>query len=817
MTRKEAEKTLMRKCESVLRKIQQHSKAAIFHKPVDIHKTGALDYYKIITNPMDMQTIRNNFKEKYTCPSDFIADMRLMFQNCKIYNAVDSDVWKLGNHVEEAFDKELKASQVEEKWRASASLPDVIPAVVPPAPPPARPSAPPPAPSMGGHEDAERRRKEEKKAEKAAKKAALLAQLEENRKAQEKADAKKRALELAPKTLPPASPGPSSGPAPSDSAGKRVTRERNLPAKYSPPVESPATSERKPKPSSSAGKKSSSMNKNGKRPREGEVVPEPAKWEAQDWFVRCKCGLTYDDGGDMVECSGCKAWQHYSCNNIMPGAPVADDWKCSDCRSGKRHKGGPSRGGTGGERDVMMHEMKKMQQDLVELTKNASMGAGRKAAPKIVDRNELATMLEQLPDDKLIGYLGKCGVDTNKLTDEEVELDLMQLDEATLFKLHKFAKQHLNNAQRKADRLASGLPAMSGGTAAASEGTPAASEMTQGGTSGGGGDAEVTTPAPARQTADRPEPVAEVAQPSVQPERPSDKPPQEAKKPAASAAKPAASNSSGSDSDGSSSSSSDSDGSDSDKDGSDGDSGGGSVGAGAGAVSTKISGTTANHGFFNKSSGVKIERVENAASWDLLKVQAPAEPSGDSGATAKAADVPSSSKEEQKEAVSGLQEEFKHFNREHQRRNESQRKQDENAAAARKEVEQRRRDAEAAEAAARKAQQEKEEERQREAERERDKRRAAAQAELEETENAGVAEMESDRALVNQFEQKELGTSAAALQSRFGLTFKAVEEPSTSPRRPETSPPTREINGKGHAEDEEMRDAGEESEVEEGE
>lgn len=47
------------------------------------------------------------------------------------------------------------------------------------------------------------------------------------------------------------------------------------------------------------------------------------------WQVRCKCGVTDDDGEHMVECEGgCKTWVHLKCHKIKLG----HDWFCDKCQ-----------------------------------------------------------------------------------------------------------------------------------------------------------------------------------------------------------------------------------------------------------------------------------------------------------------------------------------------------------------------------------------------------------------------------------------------------------------------------------------------------
>ena len=50
------------------------------------------DYYEVITNPMDMNTINEKIKKGlYKTTEEFIQDCRLMFNNCRQYNEEGSD------------------------------------------------------------------------------------------------------------------------------------------------------------------------------------------------------------------------------------------------------------------------------------------------------------------------------------------------------------------------------------------------------------------------------------------------------------------------------------------------------------------------------------------------------------------------------------------------------------------------------------------------------------------------------------------------------------------------------------------------------
>ncbi|XP_075148339.1 protein polybromo [Haematobia irritans] len=66
------------------------------------------DYYDIIQNPIDMNTIENNIRgEKYRDVEDVVADYRLMFANCRQYNEEGSNIYEDANVLEKALNEKL--------------------------------------------------------------------------------------------------------------------------------------------------------------------------------------------------------------------------------------------------------------------------------------------------------------------------------------------------------------------------------------------------------------------------------------------------------------------------------------------------------------------------------------------------------------------------------------------------------------------------------------------------------------------------------------------------------------------------------------
>ncbi|XP_076115434.1 transcription intermediary factor 1-alpha-like isoform X2 [Mytilus galloprovincialis] len=93
-------------CERILLELFIHEKSTVFHEPVS---KAVPNYYKIITNPIDFSKIkvkvqRQNFNH-YDSVEEFIADVKLVFQNCATYNAATSEIGIAGKIVEEEFER----------------------------------------------------------------------------------------------------------------------------------------------------------------------------------------------------------------------------------------------------------------------------------------------------------------------------------------------------------------------------------------------------------------------------------------------------------------------------------------------------------------------------------------------------------------------------------------------------------------------------------------------------------------------------------------------------------------------------------------
>lgn len=80
-----------------------------FYEPVDHVKLKLTDYTKIIKTPMDMGTIRKKLEsDQYAEYGDVWRDLKLMFDNCYLYNPQTDNIVKLARTLEAMAEKRWK-------------------------------------------------------------------------------------------------------------------------------------------------------------------------------------------------------------------------------------------------------------------------------------------------------------------------------------------------------------------------------------------------------------------------------------------------------------------------------------------------------------------------------------------------------------------------------------------------------------------------------------------------------------------------------------------------------------------------------------
>ena len=90
----------------MLQNLSRNSSAWIFQQPVDAKGLKIPDYFEIVKKPMDFGTIKGKLKDQcYDSIGAFMADMELVFYNCKLYNGEISGVGQMGKQVHDEYDK----------------------------------------------------------------------------------------------------------------------------------------------------------------------------------------------------------------------------------------------------------------------------------------------------------------------------------------------------------------------------------------------------------------------------------------------------------------------------------------------------------------------------------------------------------------------------------------------------------------------------------------------------------------------------------------------------------------------------------------
>ena len=119
-TKLEASKTkriqdiLARPALAAVRHLMAHKWAWPFNEPVDPLKMGLLDYTSVVTQPMDLGTVKARLEAcYYSHPDQAACDVRLVFANARRYNAAGTDVHIMACTLLEAF---------EGKWAATVAV-----------------------------------------------------------------------------------------------------------------------------------------------------------------------------------------------------------------------------------------------------------------------------------------------------------------------------------------------------------------------------------------------------------------------------------------------------------------------------------------------------------------------------------------------------------------------------------------------------------------------------------------------------------------------------------------------------------------------
>ena len=105
-----------KKLDKIFETMENDTQALDFLAPVDYVGLGILDYPTIITNPMDLGTVKKNLENGgYKLFQDFMNDINLIWKNCRTYNQPGSEIVKMANHcdkkIKQLIDKQFKNYQ----------------------------------------------------------------------------------------------------------------------------------------------------------------------------------------------------------------------------------------------------------------------------------------------------------------------------------------------------------------------------------------------------------------------------------------------------------------------------------------------------------------------------------------------------------------------------------------------------------------------------------------------------------------------------------------------------------------------------------
>ena len=97
------------KCRKILEIIETDPHTEPFREPVAWEELKLFDYPKIVQRPMDFRTLKDNLMNgMFATYEDFLADLQLIWDNCKLYNMAGSEIYKMSERQEKLTRRELQ-------------------------------------------------------------------------------------------------------------------------------------------------------------------------------------------------------------------------------------------------------------------------------------------------------------------------------------------------------------------------------------------------------------------------------------------------------------------------------------------------------------------------------------------------------------------------------------------------------------------------------------------------------------------------------------------------------------------------------------
>ncbi|KAM4662387.1 transcription initiation factor TFIID subunit 1 isoform 3-T3 [Discoglossus pictus] len=102
--------TLSSVLESIINDMRDMPNSYPFHSPVNAKVVK--DYYKIVTNPMDLQTLRENVRKRmYPSREEFREQVALIVKNCILYNGPKHSLTQISQNMLDLCDEKLKEKE----------------------------------------------------------------------------------------------------------------------------------------------------------------------------------------------------------------------------------------------------------------------------------------------------------------------------------------------------------------------------------------------------------------------------------------------------------------------------------------------------------------------------------------------------------------------------------------------------------------------------------------------------------------------------------------------------------------------------------
>ncbi|XP_059666477.1 transcription factor GTE12-like [Cornus florida] len=111
--------SVSQQCSTILKKLTTNPSAWPFNQPVDPEKLNIPDYFSIISEPMDLGTIKTKLeKNLYSSAAEFASDVKLTFSNAMLYNPPDNYVHLMAKDLDNMFNSGWKC--LEAKWNCKS-------------------------------------------------------------------------------------------------------------------------------------------------------------------------------------------------------------------------------------------------------------------------------------------------------------------------------------------------------------------------------------------------------------------------------------------------------------------------------------------------------------------------------------------------------------------------------------------------------------------------------------------------------------------------------------------------------------------------